>query len=106
MQTHLRPGRRALHFGFFRKLSSKRAERALHKAVRWSLAIANNDLHESEDPARGVDRGVVTLHAELPLTPLDLRHYHNPRQPEDTPLAAARPRRSALLLASLSPKLW
>jgi hypothetical protein len=50
-----------------------RVERALHKEVRWSLAIANNDLHKRQDPARGVDRAVVTLHAELPLTPLNLR---------------------------------
>ena len=36
-----------------------------------TLAIANDDLHKTEDPARGVDRAVVTLHSDA-LKPPDI----------------------------------
>jgi hypothetical protein len=68
-----------LSFSAFAKSIVHEVERALHKAVHAGLAIANNDLHKRNGPARGVDRAAVSRHAELPLTPLDLRHYHNLR---------------------------
>ena len=44
MQTPLEAGRRP-SFRLLRTIVHE-VERALHKAVRWTLAIANNDLHK------------------------------------------------------------
>ena len=76
MQTRSRPDGGGFHFLLFSKIVHE-VERAMHNLGAWRGQ--QTTCTKETDPARGVDRAVLSPHAEWPLTPLDLRHYPNLR---------------------------